>query len=79
MIDWRQHIISDKNILVGKPVIKGTRLSVEHIIHLLATGWNVQQILDNYPNLSDKDISAVFAYIKDCLHDGLLYELTKTA
>jgi len=79
MINWREYIISDKNVLLGKPTIKGTRLSIEHLINLLAMGWTEQQILENYPRLSLKDLSAVFAYIHECLQDGLLYELPKSA
>jgi uncharacterized protein (DUF433 family) len=77
MVNWREHIISDKDILLGKPTIKGTRLSIEYLINLLAMGWTEQQILENYPRLSLKDLSAVFAYMCDCLQDGLMYELPK--
>jgi len=72
-MDWKNHIESDENILVGKPIIKGTRLSVEHIICLLASGWTEQQILDNYPRLSKESLQAVFAYIQDILKDGFFF------
>jgi len=72
-MNWKAHIETNDNILVGKPIIKGTRLSVEHIINLLASGWTEQQILDNYPRLSKEGLLAVFAYIQDLLKDGLLY------
>ena len=39
-MNWKDHIISDKEILLGKPTIKGTRISVEHVIGLLAQGWS---------------------------------------
>jgi uncharacterized protein (DUF433 family) len=51
MVDWKKHITSDKSILLGKPVIKGTRISVEFIIELLAFGWSEKQIPENYPRL----------------------------
>ena len=76
-MDWRNHIISDKEILLGKPTVKGTRISVDHIISLLAQGWNEQQILDNYPRLTSESLTAVFAYIYDCIQDGLLYTQTR--
>lgn len=79
MINWKEHIISDNNVLLGKPTIKGTRISVEHIVNLLAMGWNEQQILENYPRLSQKDLSAVFSFILGCMQDGLMYELRKSA
>ena len=72
-MEWKNHIESDENILVGKPIIKGTRLSVEHIICLLASGWTEQQILDNYPRLSKESLQAVFAYIQDILKDGFFF------
>jgi len=45
---WQDQIVIDPNILVGKPVIKGTRLAVEFIIELLAQGWTEEDILGNY-------------------------------
>ena len=76
MINWREHIVSDKTILLGKPTIKGTRLSVEFLIERLATGWTEQQLLENYDCLTMDDLKAVFAYIKECMEDGLFYETT---
>ena len=72
-MDWREHIETDENILLGKPVIKGTRISIEHIIDLLASGWTEQQILENYPRLLKEDLQAVFAYIQEIIKDGLIY------
>lgn len=48
-MDWKERIIIGPNILVGKPVIKGTRLAVEFIVELLAQGWAESEILRNYP------------------------------
>jgi len=73
-MNWRNHIETNDNILLGKPVVKGTRVSIEHIIKLLASGWTENQILDNYPRLSKESLQAVFAYIQDIMKDGLLYE-----
>jgi uncharacterized protein (DUF433 family) len=71
-MDWREYIISDKEVLLGKPTIKGTRISIEHIIQLLAQGWSENEILDNYPRLTKTSIQAVFSYLNECLKDGLL-------
>lgn len=70
---WQEHIHSDKNILLGKHVIKGTRLSVEFIIQQLATGWTEEQILENYPQLTKHTLQAMFFYILDAMQDGLLF------
>jgi len=72
-MNWQKHITSEKKVLLGKPVIKGTRLSVDFIIGLMAQGWDEEQILQNYPRLTKKDIQAIFAYIYENIQDGLLY------
>jgi len=59
MENWQDHITSDSTILLGKPIIKGTRISVEFILERLASGWNEEQILENYPRLTSDDIRAV--------------------
>ena len=71
-MNWRNHIAVDDNVLVGKPAIKGTRISVEFIIERLADGWTEPEVLENYPRLTHEDLQAVFAYIQDCIRDGLL-------
>jgi len=48
-LNWKNHIHSDSKILMGKPVIKNTRISVELLLELYATGWSEQQILESYP------------------------------
>ena len=60
-MDWRNYIVSDEKILVGKPTIKGTRISVAHIFSLFAEGWSEQQILENYPRVSAASIQAVLS------------------
>ena len=76
-MDWQNYIISDKDVLLGKPTIKGTRISVEHIVGLLAQGWTENDIIENYPRLTKQSLQAVFAYIQDCIHDGLLCTPTR--
>ncbi len=74
-MNWKEHIESNEEILVGKPIIKGTRITVEHIINLLSSGWTEQQILENYPRLNRDNLQAIFSYIQECMKDGLLYNL----
>ena len=78
-MEWKEHIISDPAVLMGKPTVKGTRLSVEHLIGLLAQGWTEQKILENYPRLSQESLQAVFLYLKDCLEDGLLFPTNRSS
>jgi uncharacterized protein (DUF433 family) len=61
-MDWRDYIRSDPEILSGKPVVRGTRLSVEFLLGLFAMGWTEERILENYPTLDEEAIKAVFAF-----------------
>ena len=70
---WQDYIVSDKEVLNGKPAIKGTRISVEFILERFASGWSEKDILENYPRLSKETLQAVFAYAYECLKDGLLF------
>ena len=70
---WQDYIISDNEVLLGKPTIKGTRISFEHIVGLLAQGWKENEILENFPRVTKESLQAVFLYIQDCINDGLLY------
>ena len=64
---WHEHIISDPSVLLGKPIIKGTRISVELILELLENGWSQHQLIEAYPALTPDAISAVFSYLKECM------------
>lgn len=75
-MDWKNRIISDKITLNGKPVIKGTRITVEFIIGRLADGWSENLILENYPGLTREDLLAVYSYIDEAIKDGLIFNNT---
>jgi uncharacterized protein (DUF433 family) len=66
-LDWHDRIKLDPAILVGKPCIKGTRLSVEFIVQLLASGWTFEQILADWDYITQDDIQACLAYASDVL------------
>ena len=72
-MDWRERIALDPAVLVGKPVVKGTRLAVEFIIERLAQGWSVEDVLRNYPGLQREDIQACLAYASEILHAEKVY------
>ena len=78
-MDWQDHIHSDPSILVGKPVVMGTRLSVEFLLNLLAEGWTEQQILENYPQVSINALRALFAFAAECMHDERIYSIGRQA
>ena len=73
MIDWREYIVSDDNVLIGKPAFRGTRLSVDFILGRLADGWTEQQLFESYPRLTREHLHAAYAYLHECMHDGLLF------
>ena len=75
-MDWRERIVIDPGILVGKPIVKGTRLAVEFIIDLLANGWSEDEILKNYPGLTSEDIRACLAYASQRLTSEKVYPLS---
>ena len=78
-MDWRAFIHSDHNILLGKPVVKGTRLSVDFILRLFAVGWTEKQVLENYPSLTLEGLRAVFDFVAECLREEALYSLEPEA
>ncbi len=74
-IDWRKYIHSDPDVLLGKPVVKGTRLSVEFILGLFAEGWTEQQVIENYPTLTAERLRAVFTFARECMQEESLYAI----
>jgi uncharacterized protein (DUF433 family) len=72
---WEDRIVASPDVLVGKPVIRGTRLAVEFIVELLADGWTQEQVLGNYPNLTAEDIRACLAYASELLHAERVFPL----
>ena len=70
-----ERIVIDPDILVGKPVVKGTRLAVEFIVGLMAQGWSEGDILRNYPGLVREDILACLHYASAVLEAEKVYPL----
>lgn len=76
-MDWRQRIVIDPDILVGKPVIKGTRISVELIIDLMARGYSKDQILEQYDHITADDLQACLAYASETLRSERVYAIPR--
>jgi uncharacterized protein (DUF433 family) len=64
-MNWQDRIAVDPGVLAGKPVIKGTRLAVEFLVELLAENWTHEQILSNYPQLTEEDIQAALRTLRN--------------
>ena len=74
-MDWQTRITVDPRVLVGKPIIKGTRIAVEFVVELLGRGWTVEQILYEYDHLQPEDIQACLAYAGEVLKSERVYLL----
>ena len=72
-----KRITIDSKVMVGKPVIKGTRLTVEYILNLLAHGSTVQDIISEYDGLTKKDIMACMLFASKSLEDSSFMPLSR--
>jgi len=64
---YKERIVSDPNIMLGKPIIKGTRITVELILKKLAEGMSYDELLSAYPHLTKEDIMAAISYSADVI------------
>ena len=78
-MEWQNYITIDPKVLVGKPVIKGTRLAVEFVIDLLAQGWTEAEIIRNYPGLTHLHIQACLFYAKETLSSEKVYSFRRAS
>jgi len=76
-MDWHDRIISDPDILVGKPTIKGTRVSVELLLVRLTEGWSVDDILGSYPHITRDDVLAALAFVTEIYKEESFVALGK--
>ena len=73
MHNYREMVVSDPGVMMGKPVIAGTRITVELILEKLAAGETVEQILDAHPRLTEQAIRAALAFAADALRADVVY------
>jgi uncharacterized protein (DUF433 family) len=76
-MEWRDRIVVDPEILVGKPLIKGTRIAVELVIDLLGRGYTKEQVLEQYDHLTPEDVQACLAYAAEVLQSEKVYALPR--
>jgi len=72
-------IVSDPKVMMGKPVVAGTRITVELILEKLAAGETVEQILSAHPRLSREAIQAALAFAKEALRADVIYPVAEVA
>ncbi len=70
-----KRITSDPKVMVGKPVIRGTRITVEHVLSELAGGVTVDELLVDFPYIEREDIYAALAFAGEVMEDVRLYEV----
>lgn len=75
-MNWQNHITADPAVLVGKPVIRGTRLAVEFVLGLIAEGWPEAEIMRNY-RLTAEQIRACASYAQERLGEEKVFALAK--
>ena len=75
--DWKQHIVVDPKILTGKPIIKGTRISVEFILDRTAGGWSLDDILESYPHLTREDVLAAHSFAAELFKEDTFVAIGK--
>ena len=74
-----ERIVADPNILVGKPIVRGTRLSVDFLLDLMAQGWPEAEILRNYPGLTHEDLAACLEYANELVRSERVYNFVNQA
>ena len=74
-MNWQPHIVVDPAVLSGKPVVKGTRLTVEFVLGLLAQGWSEAEVLRNYPGLTREQILACMGYAQERLSEEKVFAI----
>jgi uncharacterized protein (DUF433 family) len=75
LMDWRERIVVNPKVLVGKPVVKGTRIAVELVIDLMARGYSKEQIIEQYDHITVEDIQACLAYASETLRSERVYAI----
>jgi uncharacterized protein (DUF433 family) len=71
-------IVSDPAVMMGKPVVAGTRITVESILEKLAAGEPEEQILKEHPRLSAKAIRAALAFAAEAIHADVVYPIARS-
>jgi uncharacterized protein (DUF433 family) len=75
MVNLTEHIEINPKILLGKPIIRGTRIPVELIVKLIAQGWKNEEIIKEYPVLKEEDIRAALLYAEKVLEEEEIFSL----
>lgn len=75
MADFMKRIVVDPKVMVGKPVIRGTRIPVYEIVLRVAQGWSFKEVLEDYPRMTEDDIKAALMYAEKLLEGEDIFPL----
>ena len=78
-MNWKDRIEVNPAVLVGKPIIKGTRISVELILDRLADGWTMEEVLASYPNVSREDVLAALSFASELFKEETFVAVGKAS
>ena len=78
-MNWKDHIEVNPAVLVGKPIIKGTRISVELILDRVADGWTMEDVLAAYPPISREDVLAALRFVSEVFKEETFVGVRKVA
>jgi uncharacterized protein (DUF433 family) len=74
-MNWQEYISLNPQVMTGKPVIKGTRITVELILERLGTGWTTEQLLESYPHISEDSVRACLLYAVDSVKNEIIHDI----
>ena len=75
-MNWRERIVVDPDVLAGKPLVRGTRISVEYVLDAMAAGATEDELLASHPRLTRADVLACVAYAADVIRSERVLPLT---
>jgi uncharacterized protein (DUF433 family) len=78
-MDWKEHITVNPDILVGKPIIKGTRISVELLLDRFADGWSYDEVLAAYPHITREQVQAAVSFAAELFKEDRFVAIGKAA
>jgi len=78
-MNWQDYIHADFEIMMGKPVFRGTRIPVDLVLEKMAAGETIEQILEAYPRLSREAVLAALAFAADTLRSDVVYPIPTSA
>ncbi|RLB03350.1 MAG: DUF433 domain-containing protein [Deltaproteobacteria bacterium] len=73
---WADRITINPKVMVGKPIIRGLRITVEQILNALANGISTQELLKDYPELEPEDIQAVLSYAAELVSEEQVFSVS---